>query len=36
MEAVTKVGQNLLPPKPAPKPGISVLVIVVFNFMKEY
>jgi hypothetical protein len=36
MEAVTKLGHNLLPPKPAPKPGISVLVFVAFNFMEEY
>jgi hypothetical protein len=36
MEVVTKVKQNLLPPKPAPKPGISLLLFLAFSFMEAY
>jgi hypothetical protein len=35
MEGLTKVGENRLPPKPAPKPGIYLLFRFAFNFVKE-
>jgi hypothetical protein len=35
MESLRKAGENHFPPKPAPKPGIYLLLFFAFSFVKE-